>query len=244
MPSARWFRHTLRLAVPACALLLSPIPGASQDTIWPDAPFRAFVTGSYPQGFLPGSLAAGDMDGDGDVDVLVGQSFFGGPGVSVLKNRGDGSYEAPAYYALPTNQTVAAVALADFDGDGDLDAFGTIRGAFDDDTKLRVWRNAGDGTLGAPLQFTTGQGPTGLVVADFTGDGLPEVATANWYWSALSVSFFRHNGLSGAAASLLPRTDLPMGMRVEDLASADVNGDGRRDLAVGGFLETANGPFP
>ena len=221
-------------------LLAGARPAAALDSLWPDAPFRAFVTGAYPQGFLPSSLAAGDMDGDGDVDVLVGQSYFGGAGVSVLENRGDGSYEAPVYYALGQNQSVAEVALADFDGDGDLDAFATIRGAFDDDTKLRLWRNNGDGTLGASLQLTTGQGPVGLVVADFTGDGKPEVATANVYWSAQSVSFFRHNGLSGAAAGYLPRIDIPMGMRAEDLAAADVNGDGHRDLAVGGSLDSTH----
>ena len=168
----------LRLRATFCALLLCAAPIAAQDAIWPDAPWRAFVTGQYPQGFLPGSLAAGDMDGDGDQDVVVGHSFFGGPGLSVLENRGDGTYEAPVYYALAQNQSVAEVALADFDGDGDKDAFATVRGAFDDETKLRVWRNAGDGTLGAPLSFTTGTGPVGLVVADFTGDGKPDIVTA------------------------------------------------------------------
>ena len=237
-------RRTISVSVAAlAALLLGAFPAAAQDAAWPDAPWRAFATGVYPQGFLPSSLAAGDMDGDGDKDVLVGQSFFGGPGVSVLENRGDGSYEAPVYYALAVNQSVAEVALADFDADGDLDAFATIRGAFDDETKLRVWRNGGDGTLGAPVVFATGAGPVGLVVADFTGDGKPDVATANWYWSALSVSFLRHNGQSGAGASYLPRTDIAMGMRVEDLAAADVDGDGDRDLAVGGFQASNNMPF-
>ena len=234
-----------RLAAAGLALTLAAGATAAraQGALWPDAPWRAFVSGHYPQGFLPGSLAAGDLDGDGDLDALVGQGFFGGPGVSVLENRGDGSYEAPVYYALAQNQSVAEVALADLDGDGDLDAFATILGANFDETRLRVWRNDGNGALGASVAFTTGSGPVGLVVADFTGDGKPDVATANWYWSALSVSFLRHNGQTGAGASYLPRADIPMGMRVDDLAAADLDGDGDLDLAVGGFQDTNNEPF-
>jgi len=236
----------LRLAALA-ALLLGASPAAAQDALWPDAPWRAFVTGSFGQGFLPGSLASGDLDGDGDTDVLVGQSWGGfdpaGVGVSVLENRGDGTYLPPVFYALATNRSVAEVALADFDGDGDLDAFATIRGALDDESKLAVWRNNGAGTLGSRVEFTTGQAPVGLVVADFTGDGKPDVATANYYWSAETVSFLRHNGQAGGGAGFLPRVDLPMGMRVEDLAAADVNGDGLRDLAVGGFDPATNVPY-
>src|SRR6185369_11911078 len=86
------------------SLILGASPAPAQG-LWPDAPWHAFVTGRLPQGFIPNSLAAGDLD------VLVGQSFFGGPGVSVLKNRGDGTYLPPVYYALAQNRSVGEVAL-------------------------------------------------------------------------------------------------------------------------------------
>src|SRR5512134_481387 len=143
----------LTIAGAVAALILVVSPAEAQAPLWPDAPWRAFVTGSLSQGFLPSSLAHGDLDGDGDQDVLVGQSFFGGPGISVLENQGDGTYLPPVYYALAQNRSVGEVALDDFDGDGDRDAFASIRGANDDEAKLLVWRNNGDGTLAPPVEF-------------------------------------------------------------------------------------------
>ena len=96
-----------------------------------EAPWRGFDTGIFGQGFGPSSFALGDLDGDGDIDVLVGDSFFGSPGVSVLKNNGDQTFATPVYYSAPLNEVVGEVALSDFDSDGDLDAFATIRGDFD-----------------------------------------------------------------------------------------------------------------
>ena len=47
-------------------------------------------------------------------------------------------------------------------------------------TKVKVWRNNGNGTFAAPVEFATGQGPSGIVIADFTGDGKPDVVTSNY----------------------------------------------------------------
>ena len=90
-----------------------------------EGPWRGFDTGTFGRGFGPKSFAVGNLDGDGDLDILVGDSFFGSPGISVLKNNGDQTFAAPVYYSLPQSQTVGEVALSDFDLDGDLDAFAT-----------------------------------------------------------------------------------------------------------------------
>ena len=179
----------------------------------------------------PESFALGDLDGDGDLDILVGDSFFGSPGISVLKNNGDQTFAAPVYYSLPLNQIVGEVALSDFDFDGDLDAFATIRGDLDQMTKIKVWRNNGDGTFAAPIEFTTGQGPAGIVIADFTGDSKPDVITANYGGS--SISILRHNGLTGNSAGFLPPVTFSTGNHAEKIAAADVNGDGILDVVVG-----------
>ena len=218
-----------------------------------EAPWRGFDTGVFGQGFGPQSFALGDLDGDGDLDILVGQSFFGSPGVSVLKNNGDQTFTAPVYYSTPINEVVGEVALSDFDSDGDLDAFATIRGSFDEMTKIKVWRNNGNGILAAPIEFTTGQGPAGIVLADFTGDGKPDVVTANYGGS--SISFLRHNGLTGNSAGFLAPVNFSTGNRAEKIAGADVNGNAILDVVVGGqtgtgfqaslavMINTGNGNF-
>jgi hypothetical protein len=197
-----------------------------------EAPWRGFDTGIFGQGFGPRSFALGDLDGDGDVDILIGDSFFGSPGVSVLKNNGDQTFAAPVYYPVPLNEVVGEVALSDFDSDGDLDAFATIRGDFDQMTKIKVWRNNGNGTFAAPIEFTTGQGPAGIVIADFTGDGKPDVVTANYGGS--SISILRHNGLTGNSAGFLPPVNFSTANHAEKIAAANVNGDGILDVVVGG----------
>ena len=165
-------------SAPRAATGLAPYGGAlaSLDGLF-QAPWRGFDTGVFGSGFGPNSFAVGDLNGDGHLDILVGDSFFSSPGISVLMNNGDGTFAAPVYYPVPLNEVVGGVALADFDFDGDLDAFATIRGDFDQMTKIKVWRNNGDGTFAAPIEFPTGQGPAGLVIADFTGDGKPDVVT-------------------------------------------------------------------
>jgi hypothetical protein len=222
-----------------CVLLVSVTALATAAFAAPplfDSPWRGFDTGIFGSGFAPTTFVNGDLDGDGDQDVVVGDAFSnGGSGISVLINNGDKTFAAPVYYGTGFSETVSQVALSDFDSDGDLDAVGSIRGGFDEQANVKVWRNNGNGTFAAPIQFSTGQGPAALAVIDVNGDGKADIITANYGEATISV--LKHNGLTGASAGYLAPVNFSTNTKSEKISAGDVNGDGKADVAIGGVLQ-------
>jgi FG-GAP-like repeat len=68
----------------------------------------------------PVGLAAGDMDGDGNSDLVVTESGGTGQGfLSVFLSNGDGTFRKTAHYQSAIE--VGTVTVADFNGDGCAD---------------------------------------------------------------------------------------------------------------------------
>src|SRR5207247_2487873 len=97
-------------------------------------------------GDSPTSVAAGDLDADGDTDLVTGYSDK----VGVLLGNGAGSFSAAGSYAA--GWYPAAVALGDFTGDGKVDV-ATANSYWND---LSVLAGRGDGTLAPPVHFAVG----------------------------------------------------------------------------------------
>src|SRR5690606_5545619 len=135
----------------------------------PSCPAPCFGT---PREYASGSghVAAGDLDGDGDVDV-VGLGGWPSYPVVVLRNDGAGTFteEAP----IPFGHRPLDLAMADFDGDGVLDVV-----VLSEDRELHLLRGDGAGGLASPSSAGhVGQAAYELLVGDLTVDGVNDLFT-------------------------------------------------------------------
>lgn len=83
------------------------------------APIKSFL--AYPAGFTGGVyVAAGDVNGDGNADIITGAGPGGGPHVRVFSGQ-DGSMLKEFFAYVPTFTGGVSVAAADLNGDGKAD---------------------------------------------------------------------------------------------------------------------------
>ena len=112
--------------------------------------------------------------------MLLAAAFFSAAGsilwVSSPSAEATGK-TSPTFLGAPqasTGLVPYAVELADMDGDGDLDLV-TSNLVDQEFSTVSVSKNNGDGTFAPPVDYPVGPAPTDLRVADFNGDGRPDV---------------------------------------------------------------------
>jgi hypothetical protein len=182
-------------------------------------------------------IATGDVNGDGNADIVATLQDYSGAGcqnntVAVLTGLGTGKFKKAVYYPTGSTAQEGIVYLADVNGDGKLDIV-----TENNDGTISVLVNKGNGTYNAGTLITSiaAINPHGvyLTFADFNGDGKMDIAVATaGNLSAVYVLLGNGNGTFGApiqtATPYYPIT----------LAAADFNKDGKADLLV---TTTANG---
>jgi hypothetical protein len=183
-----------------------------------------------------------DIDGDGNLDIFVGNSSQGlyaqdsndnlSPMMQVLFGRGDGTFVgAPVYSQTPVSTFVSA----DFNGDNQPDLLlpiansdGGLPGS------LNLLPGDGAGNFGAAVTSTVNLAPMLIAAADMNHDGKPDAVMAGRGLAGssnagplLSVLLNLGNGTFGG------QRDYPVPGSPASLAVGDFNGDGLPDVAVG-----------
>jgi len=172
----------------------------------------------YPVELNPAGLVLADVNGDGNLDIVVPNASSSS--VSVLLGNGDGTFQPQVSYSVGLAPN--GVTAVDLNHDGKLD----LIAANYLDNSVSVLLGNGDGTFQPQQQYATGTNPHFVVAADFNGDGNPDIAVNNW--GSNSVSIFPGNG----DGTLGTRKDLVTGTSPGQLVAADFNGDGMIDIAV------------
>jgi hypothetical protein len=176
-----------------------------------------FTVGSQVLG-----VAAADLNGDGRADLIAADSTVANVSVWMATNSGT-ILKPRVTYATGTVPYV--VATGDFNHDGRIDVVSANNTA----NTVSLLLNLPDAGLASRVDFSlaSGSSPQGIVVADFNGDGYPDVATANNAANTTSVLF------GDGAGGFQPALAVPLsGGNPYGITAGDWNHDGKADLAL------------
>ena len=188
--------------------------------------------------------ATGDLNGDGNVDIVVaysGDAACGGTGSEpsgyfVALGKGDGTFATPAFTA--SGNELYSAALADMNQDGNLDLI-LDDAPFDGsgDFAIDLLPGNGDGTFSTGTAIFSNSLVSQVVVGDYNQDGKPDLIL----FSEGNVNAWENGSLQTAGIDLLPgngdgtfgdSSQLGTGNFFLNGALVDINNDGIPDLVA------------
>jgi hypothetical protein len=203
-----------------------PIAGAAPRPPQP-GDSRLFDTWTgYQSGRFLEAVVSTDLNGDGKPDAAWARNDFYQNRLQVQFNVGDGTLGAPVAY--PVQSQSNDIAAGDLNGDSSTDLVVVSQGDNLQNPLIDVYLNNGTGTF-THSTVTGGQGAMRVALADLNSDGRLDLAVTNYWAQSADISVLLNTGNGNFG----PQTRYPIGYRPYGIAAADLDGDGRRDLAVG-----------
>jgi hypothetical protein len=215
-----------------------------------DGTFRNQGLYVYQVGASPGSMAAGDFNGDGRTDLAIADSHSNT--ISVLLSDGDGTFRPAVSRAVGSSPQILA---GDFNGDGHLDLVvaTSTSGTQGYTSAISLLLGDGDGTFQPATSLLPSLGaPDGYYVlaGDFNGDGhldlmvdrlpLGGLVGKTLIRPASTFSVFLGDG----DGTFQPPVNTAAPYYVNLLVGGDFNGDGKSDLAVADYFSHAVSVVP
>ncbi|HXN45590.1 MAG TPA: VCBS repeat-containing protein [Bryobacteraceae bacterium] len=218
--------------------------------------FTAAPSSPFPAGSQPNSVAAGDFNGDGKLDLAIAN--YNSNNVTVLLGDGQGGFTAAPGSPFPAGTQPYSVAVGDFSGDGKPDL--AIANIASGNVTVLLGNGAGGFAAAPNSPFAVGSYPESVVAADFNADGKLDIAVAGvglYSATGSNVTVLLGDGTGGFTA--VQSGPAATGDSPTALATADFNEDGLPDLAVinpetgtiavllgngtGGFTSATGSPF-
>jgi hypothetical protein len=223
----------------AVVTVVSPAPGGGTSNfvyfqVQKSAPTVNFTSRNFaiPAVLTSSHLLAADFNHDGKVDLAIfALDNSKRPSLQVFPGNGDGTFQNPVI-TTPISNPNLAVAMGDFNGDGELDilTMGDQNGA--------ALLGHGDGTFTqGPMFYTAADPAVGLATGDFNGDGkLDYVAT----WE-LGPGDHAYVSLGNGDATFTDHAGIAIVGAIGSAAVGDFTGDGNLDAALAVTLSAKHG---